>query len=150
MSKNAYALTLESDAFNALKGDFNQLLRKTLSTMIHKEGEKAELKLSLKITLTQGETRDLQEPRYEAQRDYILPKFEHKISTVIQYKDEKSGFVGGEEYELVWDKEKRDYVMKPIKDNQMNLFEYDDVHDDYTYENNEDYSEEEYDESDDE
>ena len=117
--------------------------------MIHKEGEKAELKLSLKITLTQGETRDLQEPRYEAQREYILPKFEHKISTVMQYKDEKSGFVGGEEYELVWDKDKRDYVMKSIKDNQMNLFEYDDDHSDYTYEDNEEYEESE-DESDDE
>ncbi len=140
MSEKAYPLTLESDAFNALKSDFNQLLRKTLSTMIHKEGEKAELKLSLKITLTQGETRDLQEPRYEAQREYILPKFEHKISTVMQYKDEKSGFVGGEEYELVWDKDKRDYVMKSIKDNQMNLFEYDD-HDDYEYEDNEDNNE---------
>ncbi|MGD9567554.1 MAG: hypothetical protein AB7V48_04430 [Sedimentibacter sp.] len=140
MSEKAYPLTLESDAFNSLKSDFNQLLRKTLSTMIHKEGEKAELKLSLKITLTQGETRDLQEPRYEAQREYILPKFEHKISTVMQYKDEKSGFVGGEEYELVWDKDKRDYVMKSIKDNQMNLFEYDD-HDDYEYEDNEDNNE---------
>lgn len=106
MDKKAYELTLESDAFNALKSDFNMLLRKTLSTMIQKEGEKAELKLSLKITLTQGETRDLDEVRYEAQREVILPKFEHKISTVMQYKDEKSGFVGGAEYELVWDRAK--------------------------------------------
>lgn len=27
MDKRAYELTLESDAFNALKGDFNKLLR---------------------------------------------------------------------------------------------------------------------------
>lgn len=141
MSEKAYVLTLESDAFNALKGDFNQLLRKTLSNMLQKEGEKAELKLSLKITLIQGETRDLQEPRYEAQREYIVPKFEHKISTVMQYKDEKSGFVGGEEYELVWDKEKRDYVMSHIKNNQMNLFEFDDEHDDYSYQDNEEDNE---------
>ena len=59
MDKKAHEITLEGDAFNALKSDFNMLLRKTLSTMIQKEGEKAELKLSLKITLTQGETRDL-------------------------------------------------------------------------------------------
>jgi len=124
MSKKAYEITLESDAFNAMKSDFNQLLRKTLSTMLQKEGEKAELKLSLKITLTQGETRDFEEVRYEAQREVILPKFEHKISTVMQYKDELSGFVGGAEYELVWDKQKREYVMRPIKDGQMDIFEY--------------------------
>jgi hypothetical protein len=136
MNKKAYELTLESDAFNALKSDFNMLLRKTLSTMIQKEGEKAELKLSLKITLTQGETRDLDEVRYEAQREVILPKFEHKISTVMQYKDEKSGFVGGAEYELVWDRAKGAYVMRPIKDGQMNLFDYSDKPE-YEYEENE-------------
>jgi len=122
--KKAYEMTLESDVFNAMKSDFNKLLRKTLSTMLQKEGEKAELKLSLKISLTQGEARDFEEARYEAQRDVILPKFEHKISTVMQYKDELSGFVGGAEYELVWDKGKSEYVMRPIKDGQMDIFEY--------------------------
>jgi len=140
MDKKAYELTLESDAFNALKSDFNMLLRKTLSTMIQKEGEKAELKLSLKISLTQGESRDLDEVRYEAQREVILPKFEHKISTVMQYKDEKSGFVGGAEYELVWDKVKGSYVMRPIKNNQMDLFEYSDQSG-YEYEGSEDDAE---------
>lgn len=123
MSKKAYEITLESDAFNAMKSDFNQLLRKTLSTMLQKEGEKAELKLSLKITLAQGETRDYEEVRYEAQREVIYPKFEHKISTVMQYKDELSGFVGGAEYELVWEKGKGQYVMRPIKDGQIDIFE---------------------------
>jgi len=122
MDKKAYELTLESDAFNALKSDFNMLLRKTLSTMIQKEGEKAELKLSLKITLTQGETRDLDEVRYEAQREVILPKFEHKISTVLQYKDELSGILGGE-YELAWDAETGTWAIRPIEDKQLSLFD---------------------------
>lgn len=140
MSKKDYEITLESDAFNAMKSDFNKLLRKTLSTMLQKEGEKAELKLSLKISLTQGEARDFEEVRYEAQRGVILPKFEHKISTVMQYKDELSGFVGGAEYELVWDKSKSEYVMRPIKDGQMDIFEYnrppDDEYDYSDYEEN--------------
>lgn len=140
MNKKDYALTLDSDAFNALKTDFNQLLRQTLSTMIQKDGEKAELKVTLKISLTQGEAPDLEEPKYEAQREIILPKFEHKISTVMQYKDEKSGFVGGAEYELVWDKETMAYVMRPIKSNQIDLFEYSDQND-YEYEGSEDDAE---------
>jgi hypothetical protein len=51
MSRKEYALTLDSEAFNSLKNDFNQLLRQTLFMMLQKEGEKAEMKLSLKITL---------------------------------------------------------------------------------------------------
>jgi hypothetical protein len=50
MSRKEYALTLDSEAFNSLKSDFNQLLRQTLSMMLQKEGEKAEMKLTLKIT----------------------------------------------------------------------------------------------------
>lgn len=119
-----YKLTLDSDAFNSLKTDFNQMLRNTLNNMIQKEGEKAELKVSLKITLTEGMVPDLEELKHEAEREIIIPKFEHKVSTTMQYKDEKSGFVGGAEYELVWDKDAMAYVMRPIKNAQMNLFEY--------------------------
>lgn len=130
-----YTLTIESEAFNSMKTDFNQILRKTLSTMIQKEGEKAELKLTLKITLAQGYAPDLDEPRHEADREIIIPKFEHKVSTVLQYKDEKSGHVGGAEYELVWDEEKCSYVMRPIRNAQLTLF---DEPQDYAYEGSED------------
>lgn len=140
MSKKEYALTLDSDAFNALKSDFNQILRSTLNNMIQKEGEKAEVKISLKITLTEGMAPDLQEVKYEAEREIIIPKFEHKVSSVMQYKDEKSGITGGAEYELVWDKDAVAYVMRPIKNAQMDLFEYTDQND-YEYEGSQDDAE---------
>jgi len=138
--KKDYALTLDSDAFNALKSDFNQILRSTLNNMIQKEGEKAEVKISLKITLTDGTAPDLHESKYEAERGIIIPKFEHKVSSLMQYKDEKSGITGGAEYELVWDKDAVAYVMRPIKNAQMNLFEYSDQND-YEYEGSEDDAE---------
>ena len=114
MEKREYPLTLDSDGFNALKSDFNQILRSTLSNMIQKEGEKAEVKISVKITLTEG---------YEAERQIIIPKFEHKVSSVMQYKDEKSGITGGANYELVWDKDEMAYVMRPIEDAQLSIFD---------------------------
>lgn len=130
MNKKKYTLTLDSDAFNSLKSDFNQILRSTLNNMIQKEGEKAEVKISLKITLTQSTAPDLEEHRYEAEREVIVPKFEHKVTSVMQYKDEKSGITGGAEYELVWDKDAMAYVMRPIKNAQMDLFEYADLNED--------------------
>lgn len=140
MNRKEYALTLDSDAFNALKSDFNQILRSTLNNMLQKEGEKAEVKIALKITLTEGMAPDLQEVRHEAEREIIIPKFEHKVSSVMQYKDEKSGITGGAEYELVWDKDAMAYVMRPIKNAQMDLFEYSDQND-YEYEGSEDDAE---------
>jgi len=140
MNKKEYALTLDSDAFNALKSDFNQIFRSTLNNMIQKEGEKAEVKISLKITLVEGMTPDLKEVKYEAEREIIIPKFEHKVSSVMQYKDEKSGITGGAEYELVWDKDAVAYVMRPIKNAQMDLFEYSDQSD-YEYEGSQDDAE---------
>lgn len=122
MSKKESTLALESDAFNLLRNDFNQMLRLTLSNMIQKEGEKAELKISIKIALAQGFAPDPQDDDDENERQVIIPMFEHKVSSVMQYKEEKSGILGGSEYELVWDREKRDYVIRPIKDPQISLF----------------------------
>ena len=121
MSKISSVLTIEADAFNVLRNDINQILRMTLNNMIQKDGEKAELKISLKIALTQGFAPDPEEDDME--RQILIPKFEHKVSSVMQYKEEKSGILGGAEYELVWDKDKREYVMRPIKDMQICLFE---------------------------
>ncbi len=126
MPKKVYPLTLESDAFNALKKDFDSLLERTLSTMRQKEGERAELKVSLKITLTEA---FIDAEEQGSQREVVMPKFEHKINTVIQYKDELSGILGGSEYELAWDSVNETWSIKPIDDKQMNLFEegYEDV-----------------------
>lgn len=121
MSKISSVLTIEADAFNVLRNDFNQILRMTLNNMIQKDGEKAEIKMNLKITLAQGFAPDPEEDDME--RQILIPKFEHKVSSVMQYKEEKSGILGGAEYELFWDKDKKEYVMRPIKDAQLSLFE---------------------------
>ncbi len=121
MSKMASVVTIEGDAFNALRSDINQILRVTLNNMIQKDGEKAEVKISLKIALTQGFAPDPEDDDME--RQILIPKFEHKVSSVMQYKAEKSGILGGAEYELFWDKDKREYVIRPIKDAQISLFD---------------------------
>lgn len=120
MPKKVYPLTLESDAFNALKRDFDSLLERTLSTMRQKDGERAELKLSLKITLMEGFVDANEEG---SMREVVMPKFEHKVSSVIQYKDELSGILGGSEFELAWDEAADTWAIRPIDDKQLSLFE---------------------------
>lgn len=120
MSKLSSIVTIEGVAFNILRSDFNQILRQTLNNMIQKEGEKAEVKISLKIALTQAFAPDPDDDDLE--RQILIPIFDHKVSSVMQYKEEKSGILGGAEYELIWDKEKREYVIRPIEDAQLSLF----------------------------
>lgn len=106
-------VNIEGDTFNVLRNDINQLLRFTLHNMIQKGGEKAELKMSLKITLMQGSTPDTEE---EAGRMVIYPRFEHKVNSILQYKAERDGFFGGYDFELIWDKERMEYIMRPIQE----------------------------------
>lgn len=119
---NVLTLTIESEAFAALRLDFNQVLQKTLANMERKESEQAELTLKLKISLEKGTAPDFREIRYKAERDIVRPAFTHKVSSVMQIKCEKSGILSGD-YELVWDEESGDYVMRPIDNGQISLFE---------------------------
>jgi TRAP-type C4-dicarboxylate transport system substrate-binding protein len=113
--QNVWALTLSSDTFNALKSDFDQVLRKTLTNMENKESEQAELTVKLKISLMKEQAPNFDSLIPGAQREVIKPKFDHKVSSVMQIKDEKTGTLSGN-YELVWDGELGQYVMREIKD----------------------------------
>ena len=119
---NVLTLTMESEAFNGLKTDFNQVLRRTLTNMERKESEQAELTVKLKISLEKDTAPDFREVKGKAERDIVRPTFTHKISSVMQIKCEKSGVLSGD-YELVWDEERGDYIMRPIDDGQLSLFD---------------------------
>ncbi len=125
-----FDLTLTGDTFNALKSDFNQVLRKTLTNMEAKGSELAELTIKLKITLKKDTAPDFSQ-QVECRRDIMVPKFDHKVSSVMQIKEEVTGSMGGD-YELVWDEARDKYVMRKIVSNQMNIFDcpYTVVHED--------------------
>lgn len=102
MIENGSILKIEGDIFAVLRNDINMILKHTLHNMIQKKGEKAELKVSLKITLSD--------------EGVLVPKFEHKVNSLLQYKTERDGFFGGYDYKLVWDENSSEYVLQPIQD----------------------------------
>lgn len=124
MGNSAFEVTPESEALSALKGDFNQVLVKTLANMKKKESEHAEITLKLTIDLTEGTAPDFENstPDYQAERDIVKPVFLHKVSSLIKIKDEKSGVFSGD-YELVWDDEKDGFIIRTINNSQMSLFD---------------------------
>lgn len=105
-------ITIESDTFTVLRNDINMIIKKTLENMISKSSDKAEVKLSLKINLDKNTVPD----ENEVLRDVLVPMFEHKVTSTLQYKAELNGFVDGSSYELIWDPDVMEYVMRPIED----------------------------------
>lgn len=130
-------LNLDSDAFNAFKSDFNMILRNTLLTMQQKDVEDASITVKFDISLLKQANPNVDSPDSIGERDITSPTFKHKVAASMKIKSEKGGYVGGPDYELVCDKDKRDYVIKPIKDNQTCIFD-DDYHYDPEQEDDED------------
>lgn len=112
MTETGNLLTIESDTFTILRNDINMIIKKTLENMISKSGDKAEVKVSLKIRLDSNTVPD----DNEVLRDILVPMFDHKVTSTLQYKAELNGFVDGSSYELIWDPDVMEYVMRPIQD----------------------------------
>ena len=121
-AQNIYPLSLNGDTFNALKSDYDAMLRQTLTKMEDLKVEDATITVKVAVTLEKDQARDFQANGYDAMRDIVKPTFKHEISTVMQVKDKKSGSLGGT-MELVWDQELGQYVMRPIDNGQTTLFD---------------------------
>lgn len=124
MYQNDLPISLKSDTFNALCTDFDDVLRSTLRGMVETEQDTAEISVKVKISLTESSAPDFSVAGGQQTREITKPKFDHTVSAVIQRKEKKTGTLAGE-YELVWDSESGRYVMRPIENGQMNLFDKD-------------------------
>ena len=121
-AQNIYPLSLNGDTFNALKSDYDAMLRQTLMKMEDLKVEDATITVKVAVSLEKDQARDFQANGYDAMRDIVKPTFKHEISTVMQVKDKKSGSLGGT-MEMVWDQELGQYVMRPIDNGQTTLFD---------------------------
>ena len=98
-----------------------------LNGMEETEQDVAEVNVKVKITLKEDSAPDYTVAGGRQTRSITKPKFDHTVSAVIQKKEKKTGTLSGN-YELVWDREICKYVMRPIDDGQMDLFDKDDDH----------------------
>lgn len=111
---NPIYLTLDSEAFNGLKLDFQVVLNNTIATMQMKDVEHASITIKLDVGLTPAATPNIDAPDSESERDITIPMFKYNVAAEMKTKSEKKGIAGGPDYELVWDKEKHVFAMKPI------------------------------------
>ena len=110
--ENAMPLSLKSDTFAALKEDFDSVLTRTIANMEMRCAREATI--NLKVSISLDKTEDV---KNGGSRPVTIPSFKHDISSVMQVKDKKSGALTGD-YELVWDDDEGNYVIRRIDDGQ--------------------------------
>jgi len=122
MERNgAWELSLSGEALNSFKYDFDNILQETLTTMLQKKSEAAAINMRIKISLTDDIAVDAERPSRD--RPIMTPRFDHKIKSVLQIQSERTGFCGGDGYELAWDAELCKYTLRAIKSPQISIFD---------------------------
>lgn len=120
MKNSNYKLSIDGEAFSSMREDFDKILKRTVNNMELKGSNAAEITIKLKIELVP----DFLPPQSsdEEGRSILKPKFEHKVSSVMNTKFEALGSLKGD-YELVWDEEAQDYIAKPIGYQQVSIYD---------------------------
>lgn len=113
-------LSLNSEVFLALRASFDDMLKKVLQNMLEQKNDTAEINVKVKIKLQKSYVN----VTYEDQREVITPIFQHKVTSMLQVKDEQSGSFNGNngKYELLWDDEKEKYILTEMQIAQTSLF----------------------------
>lgn len=122
MSKG-FALSLDSEAFNGYKQDFNLILKDTIETMQKKGVDKATLTAKFEINLIPGINRHATGPGGEALY-FTAPVIKHKVTANMKLQSEAAGTLGGTDWALVWDEEADDFIMVPVTE-QASMFDED-------------------------
>lgn len=105
-------ITMESDTFAAMKQDITVSLNRLLKNMQEYGSDKAALTVKLTVTLEDQELDNGEQG--------TVPKFEHKVSSTVQIKDETEGELDGNY--ILEDDGHGGHVLKPLSQ-QMEMFE---------------------------
>lgn len=117
-------LHIEDDTFERLRNDANQVLQKLLSNMAEKCSLEGKLTITVDVSLTEEMVQN-RDPNIEREMRVVhTPKFQHKVGSVLQIKNEQKGDMNCDGMEMVWDDEKGEYVLRPITGrDQMSIFD---------------------------
>ena len=117
-------LHFEDDTFKKMRTDADQVLQKLLKNMAEKGSLDGRLTITLDVSFTE-ETVQNRDPNIEGDMRIVhTPKFQHKVGSVLQIKNEQKGDMNCDGMEMVWDDEKGEYVLRPITGrDQMSIFD---------------------------
>ena len=124
MESYAKNLNISDEVFDSMRRDADRVLQKLIKNMIEKESFDGKITIGIDVMLTREYIKN-RDPRIDGEtRAVYIPKFVHKVGSVMQIKTDIKGEKDMEGMELVWDDEKAEYIIKPIANTeQMTIFD---------------------------
>lgn len=118
-------LRIEAETFDKLRRDADIVLQRALGTMKEKESMDGKVTITIDIKLV-PEFIPNYDPAIEGETRKILkPKFDHKVTSAINIKNEEKGSVNPE-MAMVWDEDKQEYVLTYVNNTeQRSIFDTD-------------------------
>lgn len=120
----AETLHIDDAIFEKMRTDADQVLQKLLKNMAEKGSLEGRLTITIDVSFTE-ETVQNRDPEILGETRIVhTPKFQHKVGSVLQIKNEQKGDMNCDGMEMVWDEEKGEYVLRPITGrDQMSIFD---------------------------
>lgn len=118
-------LRIEAETFEKLRRDTDMVLQRALGTMKDKESMDGKVTITIDIKLV-PEFIPNYDPEVEGETRKILkPKFDHKVTSVINIKNEEKGSTNPE-MAMEWDENKQRYVLTYVNNTeQRSIFDTD-------------------------
>lgn len=114
-------LHFEDETFAKLRNDADQVLQKLLSNMAEKGSQEGKLTITMDVVFEEEAVMDTENG---GSRIVHTPKFQHKVGSVLQIKNEQKGNMNCDGMEMVLDDEKNEYVLRSITGKeQMSIFD---------------------------
>lgn len=119
-------LHIDDELFAGMRADTDRVMQKLLKNMVEKDSMEGKVTITLDVSLVQ-EFISNRDPNIDGEtRRVLTPKFSHKVGSVMQIKNEAKGDRNCDGCELVWDEERKEYVLRPITNTeQMTIFDAD-------------------------
>ena len=122
---NELTLHLTDEAFDPVVADTEVTLHRLLRNIVDKDSLFGSLTIKVDIELTPVDVPNFDPSVRGDTRQVLIPKLSHKVSSVMQIKDETKGVSKYDDYELALDEKLGVYVLKPIVSAQQSIFDND-------------------------
>lgn len=125
LSKQVLTIDIDSPVFASMLGDLNGEIQRVIKKVFDGEFESGEISIKLNIEIPESyksfartnEDDELINDTYK----YKRPDFQHKVTSTLKKKYEQKGGFTGEREVIFLDGE---YVVRPLKQDQMTLEDY--------------------------
>ena len=118
-------LTINNDVFSDMRNKFDGVLQRLIKSMLETKSDEGSITLKIDVDMVTQAIPNTNEEFGGEFREIHVPEFEYKVSSQVALKDESKGN-NNPEKEVVYDPDKKMYVLKFVADTeQRSIFDED-------------------------